>query len=78
MPVSPKTWKTRPAYSFMLEYLEKKKGSMVDTDLLESLIEEYPDLGFKDFDEMLMRLEIAGKINLTNMSRGKRRVELRT
>lgn len=72
-----KTWKTRPAYFVLLEILQKK-GSMSDTDLFEALNAEYPDLGIKDFNELLMRLEISGKIRTTSMARGKRRIELVT
>lgn len=50
---------------------------MEDDDLLDALTKEFPDLGFKDVNELLMRLEISGKIRLTSMSRGKRRVELK-
>ncbi|MEM3696303.1 MAG: hypothetical protein QXQ94_02195 [Candidatus Bathyarchaeia archaeon] len=75
MPV--KTWKTHPAYYVLLEVL-KKKGAMTDTELFEVLSEEFKDLGFKDFNEFLMRLEVAGKIRTTSMVRGKRRVELIT
>ena len=78
MPAVIKTWKTHPAYFVLLEILDKKKGAMADTDLIEMLGERFPDLGFKDFNELLMRLEISGRIRLTSMSRGKRRVELRT
>ncbi len=70
-----KTWKTRPAYSAIIEILGKK-GDMVDEDLLDALKEEYEDLGFKDFNELLMRLEVAGKIRTSSMARGKRRIEL--
>jgi hypothetical protein len=42
------------------------------------LIDEFEDLGYKDFSDLLMRLEISGKIRVTSMSRGKRRVELLT
>jgi len=70
-----KTWKTRPAYYVLLEVL-KKKGAMTDADLFELLNEEYKDLGFKDFNQLLMRLEISGKIRTASMARGKRRVEL--
>jgi hypothetical protein len=70
-----KTWKDRPAYFVLLEILTKK-GDMVDTDLFDALKEEYEDLGFKDFNELLMRLEIGGKIRTTSLARGKRRVEL--
>jgi len=72
-----KTWKTHPAYYFLLEIL-KKKGAMADTELFEALTEEFEDLGFKDFNELLMRLEVSGKVRTSSMTRGKRRVELIT
>jgi hypothetical protein len=72
-----KTWKVHPAYYVLLEAL-KKKGAMTDSDLYEVLTEEFEDLGFKDFNELLMRLEIGGKIRTTSMVRGKRRIELVT
>jgi hypothetical protein len=58
-----------------LETLEKK-GDMIDDDLFSQLKEEFEDLGYKDFNNILMRLEVSGKIRATSMSRGKRRVEL--
>jgi hypothetical protein len=73
MPI--KTWKTRPAYFFLLEILNKK-GDMTDDDLFGQLKDEFEDLGYKDFNELLLRLEVSGKIRTTSMSRGKRRVEL--
>jgi len=73
MPV--KTWKTRPAYFVLLEILTKK-GDMTDDDLFNQLKDEFEDLGYKDFNTILMRLEVTGKIRTTSMSRGKRRVEL--
>jgi transcription initiation factor IIE alpha subunit len=73
MPV--KTWKTRPAYFVVLEILTKK-GDMTDDDLFSQLKDEFDDLGYKDFNNILMRLEVTGKIRTTSMSRGKRRVEL--
>jgi hypothetical protein len=75
MPMPTKTWKTHPAYFVLLDLLAKK-GAMTDAELFEALVDEAKDLGFKDFNELLMRLEISGKIRLTSMSRGKRRVEL--
>jgi hypothetical protein len=75
MPMPTKTWKTHPAYFVLLDLLEKK-GALTDAELFDALIEESKDLGFKDFNEILMRLEISGKIRMTSMSRGKRRVEL--
>ena len=70
-----KTWKIRPAFFILLEILEKK-GDMVDDDLFNQLKEEFEDLGYKDFNDILMRLEVSGKIRTTSMSRAKRRIEL--
>lgn len=70
-----KTWKTRPAYFVVLEILGKK-GDMVDDDLFSQLKEEFDDLGYKDFNNILLRMEVSGRIRTTSMSRGKRRVEL--
>jgi hypothetical protein len=73
MPI--KTWKTRPAYFVLLEILNKK-GDMTDDALFDALHEEFEDLGYKDFNELLMRLEVSGKIRSSSMARGKRRIEL--
>jgi hypothetical protein len=70
-----KTWKTRPAFFVLLEILQKK-GDMVDDDLFSQLREEFEDLGYMDFNDILMRLEVSGKIRTSSMSRGKRRIEL--
>jgi len=75
MPMPIKTWKTHPAYFVLLDLLQKK-GAQTDTELFDALVEEFKDLGFKDFNQILMRLEISGKIRMTSMARGKRRVEL--
>lgn len=72
-----KIWKTHPAHYVLLEIL-KKKGSMTNVELFNALTEELKDLGFKDFNELLMRLEIGGKIRTTSMARGKKRIELIT
>lgn len=75
MPFPAKTWKTRPAYFVLLDLLHKK-GTLTDAELFEALKEEFEDLGYKDFSELLMRLEIGGKVRLTSLVRNKRRVEL--
>jgi hypothetical protein len=75
MPAITKTWKTHPVYYVLLEILRKKDG-LPDVDLFEALNEQFADLGMKDFNELLMRLEISGRIRVSSMSRGKRRVEL--
>jgi len=78
MAVTVKTWKIHPAHYVLLEILKKKSGAMTDVDLFNALNEELEDMGFKDFNELLMRLEIGGKIRTSSLSRGKRRVELVT
>ena len=70
-----KTWKTRPDYFFLLEVLGKK-GDMTDDDLFSQMKGEFEDLGFKDFNELLLKLEVSGKIRTSSMARGKRRIEL--
>ena len=54
---------------------EKKDEAMEDILYLYKarLIE---DLGFKDFNALLLNLEVSGKIRTSSMSRGKRRIEL--
>jgi Fe2+ or Zn2+ uptake regulation protein len=71
-----KTWKTRPVDSFILEVLNRK-GAMPDSDLLELVTEEFNDIGLADVNRLLMNLEIEGKIYVSNLTKGKRRVELR-
>ncbi len=73
--VQMKTWKTRPAYSVALEILHKK-GDMTDDDLYDQLKEEFEDLGFKDFNDLLLKLEVSGKIRTSSLARSKRRIEL--
>jgi hypothetical protein len=75
MPLPTKIWKTRPAYFVVLEIL-KKKGDMPENDLFNALHDEFEDLGYKDFVEILLKLEVAGKIRTTSLSRGKKRVEM--
>jgi hypothetical protein len=70
-----KIWKTRPVYFVALEVLAKK-GDMPDEDLFNQVKEEFEDLGYKDFNDLLLKLEVSGKIRVSGMSRGKRRIEL--
>ena len=70
-----KTWKTRPTYSVALEILTKK-GDMTDDELFNQLKGEFEDIGYMDFNVLLLNLEVGGKIRTSSLSRGKRRVEL--
>ena len=75
MPLPLKVWKTRPAHFVLIEVLTKK-GDMQETDLFNALQDEYEDLGYKDFNDLLLKMEVAGKIRTTSLSRGKKRIEL--
>jgi len=70
-----KTWKTRPVEGFILETLVKK-DAVTDTDLFNIVNEEFDDVGFADLNHCLMNLELEGKIYVSSLTKGKRRVEL--
>lgn len=70
-----KTWKTHSPSYVLLEIL-KKKGAMTEAEVSEAIGEELADLGAKDINTLLMRLEVSGKIRTTSLARGKKRVEL--
>jgi hypothetical protein len=75
VPLPTKTWKTRPAAFVLLQVLAKK-GDMSETDLFNAIHDEFEDLGYKDFNDLLLKLEVAGKIRTTSLARGRKRVEL--
>ena len=70
-----KTWKSYPPYVVIFEILEKK-GPLTDVELFELLRDSYEDLGFRSFNQTLMKMEIEGKIYVSTLTKGKRRIEL--
>lgn len=74
--MSIRTWKVHPIYTTVAEILEKK-GSLTDTELFEMLKEIYRDIGFNDLNRTLMQMEVAGKIHVSMLMKGKRLVELK-
>jgi len=74
--MSIRTWKVHPLYTTVAEILEKKV-SVTDAELFEILKEIYKDIGFNDLNNTLMRMEVAGKIQVSTLTKGKRLVELR-
>jgi hypothetical protein len=58
----------------IVEVLEKK-GTMTDTELFDLLRETHEELGFGDFNKTLMKMEVAGLIYVSSLTKGKRRVE---
>ena len=73
MPV--KTWKPHPLYTAIVEILERK-GPLTDVELYDLLKESYEGIGFGNLNKTLMRMEIEGKIYVSALTKGKRRVEL--
>jgi len=71
-----KTWKVRPVEGFILEVLNKK-GAVTDAELFDIVSEEFEDIGFADLNRFLMNLELEGKVYVSSLTKGKRRVELK-
>jgi len=60
----------------IIELLESK-GPMTDIELLNIIKENNEDIGFRTLNQTLMKMEIEGKIHVSSLTRGKRRVELK-
>ena len=73
--MSIRTWKPHPLHMIIIELLENK-GPMTDIELLNIIKENNEDIGFRTFNQTLMKMEIEGKIHVSSLTRGKRRVEL--
>jgi Fe2+ or Zn2+ uptake regulation protein len=70
-----RTWRPHPLDLAIVELLEKK-GPMGDEDLFKLLKETHEDLGFGALNKTLMKMEVEGKIYVSALTKGKRRVEL--
>ena len=70
-----KTWKSRPLDLSIVEALDKK-GPMTDAELLDLLKETHQDLGFGMLNQTLLKMEVLGKVYVSSLTKGKRRVEL--
>jgi hypothetical protein len=60
---------------FILEVLEKK-GSISDVDLQKELKSNFGEVNFRELNRELMKLEMAGMVWVSRLSKGKRLVEL--
>lgn len=70
-----KIWRSHPLHSVIVEIMQRK-GPTSDVDLYNLVKDAYGDIGFDSFNKELMRLEIAGLIYVSALTKGKRRVEL--
>jgi len=73
--LSIRTWKPHPLHMVIIELLEGK-GPITDIELLNIIKENHEDIGFRTLNQTLMKMEIEGKIHVSSLTRGKRRVEL--
>ena len=73
--MSIRTWKPYPIDVAIVESLERK-GALTDIELFDLLRERYGSVGFGSFNKVLMRLEIEGKVHVSSLIKGKRRIEL--
>jgi hypothetical protein len=74
--VAVRTWNPNPLSVIIVELMERK-GATTDADLYDMVKELQDDVAFSELNRELMRLEIAGKIHVSALTKGKRRVELR-
>jgi len=75
--MSVKTWSPHPLYVEIAELLERK-GPLTDAELYDLLRESREDISFGALNKTLMEMEIRGKVHISTLARGKRRVELIT
>ena len=59
----------------IVEILEKK-GPMTDIDLLKQLKSDLGDVSSRELNGELMKLELAGILRVSRLTKGKRQVEL--
>ena len=70
-----KIWSPRPMSLSIVEILEKK-GAMTDIDLLKDLRLNFGEVSFRELNRELMKLELAGILRVSRLTKGKRQVEL--
>ena len=70
-----KIWRPHPLYAVIIEILEKK-GALTDVELFDLLKERYEGFGFRKLNKTLMSMEIQGRIHVSLLTKGRRRVEL--
>ncbi len=73
MPSSP--WKVHPVYATVIEIL-REKGSLTDTELLETLKAFYREIGSNDLNKTLMKMEVVGLVNVSSLTKDRRLIQL--
>ena len=69
-------WPVTPLPTLIVESLTRKNTALFDDELLNDLQATYGYLSLREFNKVLMNLEINGIIHVTTVTRTKRRIEL--
>jgi len=69
-------WNPTPPIDSIIFALKKNKGVITDQELLKILESEYKYITKKDLQEILMKLEVLGIINVSRIVKNKNRIEL--
>jgi len=71
-----KIWRVRLLYTVIVEFLQGKRGAIIDTELFKALKKNDEDLSFRALNKTLMKLEIEGLIHVSRLTKNKKHVEL--
>ena len=69
-------WPVIPLYTRCVEVLLKKGCSLTDDELYHALKIDYGELSVRELNKTLMCLELEGIIQVFNLTKRKRRIEL--
>ncbi|KON29039.1 hypothetical protein AC480_03685 [miscellaneous Crenarchaeota group archaeon SMTZ1-55] len=72
-----KYWDVQPLYTSVVETLLKKNGNATDTEIYTALKKTHKDLSLRELNKTLMMLEVEGVIQVFNLTKNKKRVEIR-
>ncbi|HZY95424.1 MAG TPA: hypothetical protein VFE98_11335 [Candidatus Bathyarchaeia archaeon] len=70
-----KIWSPRPMSLSIVEVLENE-GPTTDVELLKELKSSFGEVSFRELNRELMKLELAGILRVSRLTKGKRQVEL--
>ena len=66
----------KPLHTLLVETLDSNKGSLNDTQLFKLLKKSNRDLSDRIFNKVLLRLELEGLIQVSTLTKKKRRIDL--
>lgn len=69
-------WNATPMIDSIIFALKKNKGVMIDQELLKVLKNEYRYINQKELQELLLKLEVLGIVNVSRIVKNKNRIEL--